>query len=541
MELKSYGKEERVMKKIFVFTIAALSLLVVSCNKEVAPETNLPQDAPAATVEKTFSVSVPQGSKTELVQPKKVVWSEGDAISVVAAGSENVYTFTLKDGAGQATATFNGTVADVDKEETTFYAIYPDAATIDPKDKNRPLSAGNVTVMVDHQVAETVAAVKDGFSSTHAIMVAKSDSDGNLAFHFGTAFFKIKISAENVKSIKFESSGSARFRGRPSFSTTTFETTDVQSAKADITLLADGTLEKDAVYYVPVQTKQSSVKTLTLTFNCADGSVASVSTTSLNSKTLQNGLIYDLGCPAVSFDPVIEASGVTLEADATSASIAYEITNPKAGGALTAALAEECDWLTVGAVSDDDVRLTATANTGYARSAEVVLTYTYSGGSVTKNVTVSQKASASAGESHVRVFYYNSSKVAQDLLDGEAGGNYFTPSGTTDLGGDYNITSWEIGEYSSNRGVKLNSTGYLNFKTSATLNSTVRFWYIRRKSGSSAKIGLYAGSTEVTVIDSPWDNWADSGEIELEKDTAYTIKQSSGEQALLLVIVNETE
>ena len=529
------------MKKIYTLAFATLALLAVSCNKEIAPETDN-NPAPAATIEKTFTVTAPEGTRTELSGATKVVWSEGDDISVAAATSGNVYTFTLTDGAGTANATFKGAVAEEDAEETTFYAIYPAAATIDPKDEKKPLSSGNITVMMDHHVAAEVAAVKDGFSSTHAIMVAKSDSDGNFAFHFGTAFFKIQISASDVKSIKFESSGSARFRGRPSFSTTDFSTTDVQSAKADITLVADDVLEKDAIYYVPVQTKQSNVKTLTLTFTTKDGDVASKSTTSLNSVTLQNGLIYDLGCPAVSFDPVIVTSNVNLEADATYGSIAYEITNAKAGGVLTAELAEECDWLTVGAVSEDDVRLTTTANTGFARSATVVLTYTYGAGSVTKNVTVSQKASASAGESHVRVFYYDSSKAAHDLLDGEtASTKYFTPSGTTDLGGDYSITSWELLDYTSTKGVKLNSSGYLKFTTSATLNSTVQFWFIRRKSGNTAKIGLYAGETAVQTIDTPWDAIADSGEIELEKSTEYTIKQASGEQALLLVVVNETE
>ena len=73
-------------------------------------------------------------------------------------------------------------------------------------------------------------------------------------------------------------------------------------------------------------------------------------------------------------------------------------------------------------------------------------------------------------------------------------------------------------------------------------SATVRFYFIRRKSGeSTAQIQIIPDGGVATVIDSPHDSIGDSGVIALEKGTGYTIKQKSKEQALLLVIVNETE
>ncbi|MBO7604317.1 MAG: polysaccharide lyase family 1 protein [Bacteroidales bacterium] len=142
---------------------------------------------------------------------------------------------------------------------------------------------------------------------------------------------------------------------------------------------------------------------------------------------------------------------------------------------------------------------------------------------------------------HTHVFYYDSSSKAVNLTDGTAG-SYFTATAKTDLGGDYGISDWSIAGYSSTKGVKMNSTGAVTFTTSSALNSTVEFWFIRRKSGdTSARIQLVPASGEAVVLSSPYDQPGDSGELNLEKGTSYTIKQDNKEQALLLVIVKETE
>ena len=141
------------------------------------------------------------------------------------------------------------------------------------------------------------------------------------------------------------------------------------------------------------------------------------------------------------------------------------------------------------------------------------------------------------------MLYYDSDSKLVNLSDGEDG-SYFTATGKADLDTDYysSFNPWTIGNYSSTKGVKMNSSGMVTFTTSGSLNSTVQFWFIRRKTGdSSAKIQLVPESGDAVVFDTPYDTLGDSGEISLAKGTKYTIQQKSKEQALLLVIVKETE
>ena len=91
--------------------------------------------------------------------------------------------------------------------------------------------------------------------------------------------------------------------------------------------------------------------------------------------------------------PTINASNVNIDADATAGSIAYSITDPVSGGALTAAETSASGWWTGGEVSASAVAFTTTANTGAQRSTTVRLTYTYNTNqTVTKDVTVTQAA-----------------------------------------------------------------------------------------------------------------------------------------------------
>lgn len=139
---------------------------------------------------------------------------------------------------------------------------------------------------------------------------------------------------------------------------------------------------------------------------------------------------------------------------------------------------------------------------------------------------------------HVHVVYYNTSSEKTVLTDGVAS-NYFDATAKTDLT-SYAVKEWTLEGYSSNRGIKMNSSGYVKFTTSATLNSTVRFYAIQKTAGS-AKLQLVPTGGEAQEFASGYDTIGDSGVIALEKGTEYTIKQVSSEQALLLVVVRETE
>ena len=211
------------MKKIFAFSLAALCLLAVSCNKEVAPET-------VKMVSKTFTVSAPDGTRTELSGTKTILWSADDEINVIAATSGNQYTFTLTEGEGQATAKFSGEIAEADAEETTFYALYPNVpvrASETASSTDFSISAGNL--IIDKAVT-CMKGVKNGFPTNQAYLTAVSDADGNFAFNHGAAYFKLTMPAEGVDSIRIQVSGSARLSGRPIYKVSDGSTAQVTGA-----------------------------------------------------------------------------------------------------------------------------------------------------------------------------------------------------------------------------------------------------------------------------------------------------------------------
>lgn len=85
--------------------------------------------------------------------------------------------------------------------------------------------------------------------------------------------------------------------------------------------------------------------------------------------------------------PIISASNVTIEHDATSGEIAYTVDNPSTG--VTLGATTTADWISDIVVTAEKVTFTTTANEGDAdRTATFTLTYT---GADNKTVTVTQK------------------------------------------------------------------------------------------------------------------------------------------------------
>ena len=147
---------------------------------------------------------------------------------------------------------------------------------------------------------------------------------------------------------------------------------------------------------------------------------------------------------------------------------------------------------------------------------------------------------------HTYVLYMNDSASPVSTVDGQSGGAYFTYSTSAadfrTAGDEKYHGPFEIDGTTYQRGFKFDSKGTISFTTSATLNTTVRFYFARRKvAESDAKIQLApTGGTE-QVWDTPYDNYGDSGVVTLERGTEYTLKQKAREQAVILVIVTETE
>ena len=151
------------------------------------------------------------------------------------------------------------------------------------------------------------------------------------------------------------------------------------------------------------------------------------------------------------------------------------------------------------------------------------------------------------GAAHVYTICMSDSHAVVKTVDGVEGGSYFTCSESyadfrTASASSYN-GPFTIGETTYQYGFKMDSKGYVTFTTSTEYNSTLQFWYARRKEADTTA-AMQWGPTdgEATVLDvTPFDTYADSGEIALEKGVSYTVKQKTKEQGLILLIVKETE
>jgi pectate lyase len=118
---------------------------------------------------------------------------------------------------------------------------------------------------------------------------------------------------------------------------------------------------------------------------------------------------------------------------------------------------------------------------------------------------------------------------------------YFTHSESiADFSKDYS-GSFTIDGTTYAYGLKMDSKGSVIFTTSSTLNTSVQFYFARRKADGTAKMQIIPDGGTAQEFDTPHETYADSGVLTLEKGTPYTIKQKSGEQALILVKVTETE
>lgn len=111
------------MKKMVLITTAILGMVIVACQKQ-----SKEADTPART-DIAFRLEDP-ATKTDLTNVKKLLWSEGDKISV---DTDSGYkTFTLSSGAGTQNAVFSiDEAVTVDKYALAFY---PDGMNPGPND-----------------------------------------------------------------------------------------------------------------------------------------------------------------------------------------------------------------------------------------------------------------------------------------------------------------------------------------------------------------------------------------------------------------------
>ena len=481
------------MKKIFAFTVAAFALLVVSCNKEVAPETTvLPEEIEApATVTRTFAVSAPVDTKTGLGEGNKVVWSTGDKILVIAKTTGNTAEFTLNSGAGSANATFKGELAAADSEETEFYAVYPANLYAAP-------DANPTTVEFSKpysDASQPLLAVAGSFDSKFANMTAVLEG-GKFTFRHASAYFKLTVGQDGIKSIKISSDGGARIYGRQVVTLSTGAVGTVNGSKSSenfITLApSEGTFANGGVYYVPFSVKSgSSFGNITITATNTADVECSLTTSSISSKKPEAGLVYNFKTPTFDFstEPVLTLAKTSISAGSDA------VTNGTAESAYTLKNCTDSDVtvtfdgtvVTAASVAGGTVTYSVSANTGAAREGWIGFQVP---GSAVQKITVNQNA-AGAKETHVWDFgstdwqnylETNEPTVKDAQIDGYSWS--VTHDGLTYISG--NKDKWSVDGYIQPNGKGSTTSRCFKFTVASAGKLTVTVTNPKNTEGSSS-------------------------------------------------------
>ncbi len=188
------------MKRIFDFmTAAAVVLAVAGCAKEIEGEIQVPeqQEDEAGTMvigaelsdypdvdDVTKTLISDNGDKTY-----SVFWAEGDQILVNGETSTNIDI----DPDNKKSASFTLPVVDA-----PYCAVYP--AGLYVKDSYKTVKEDSTVIEIT--IPSTQKYVEKGFDPDAAIMTARGEAGGGLAFKHAMAYLKVAVTGTTVKSIR---------------------------------------------------------------------------------------------------------------------------------------------------------------------------------------------------------------------------------------------------------------------------------------------------------------------------------------------------
>ena len=188
------------MKRIFDFmTAAAVVLAVAGCAKEIEGEMQVPeqQEDEAGTMvigaelsdfpdvdDVTKTLISDNGDKTY-----SVFWAEGDQILVNGESSTNIDI----DPDNKKSASFPLPVV-----EAPYCAVYP--AGLYVKDSYKTVKEDSTVIEIT--IPSTQKYVEKGFDPNVAIMTARGEAGGGLAFKHAMAYLKVAVNGTAVKSIR---------------------------------------------------------------------------------------------------------------------------------------------------------------------------------------------------------------------------------------------------------------------------------------------------------------------------------------------------
>lgn len=188
------------MKRIFDFmTAAAILLAAAGCAKEIEGEIQVPeqQEDEAGTMvigaELSDSPDADDVTKTLISdngdKTYSVFWAEGDQILVNGETGTNIDI----DRDNKKSASFTLPVV-----EAPYCAVYP--AGLYVKDSYKTVKEDSTVIEIT--IPSTQTYVENGFDPDAAIMTARGEAGGGLAFKHAMAYLKVAVTGTTVKSIR---------------------------------------------------------------------------------------------------------------------------------------------------------------------------------------------------------------------------------------------------------------------------------------------------------------------------------------------------
>lgn len=188
------------MKRIFDFMIAAAIVLAAAgCAKEIEGEIQVPeqQEDEAGTMvigaELSDSPDADDVTKTLISdngdKTYSVFWADGDQILVNGETSTNIDI----DPVNKKSASFT-----LDVVDAPYCAVYP--AGLYVKDSYKTVKEDSTVIEIT--IPSTQKYVEKGFDPDAAIMTARGEAGGGLAFKHAMAYLKVAVTGTTVKSIR---------------------------------------------------------------------------------------------------------------------------------------------------------------------------------------------------------------------------------------------------------------------------------------------------------------------------------------------------
>lgn len=188
------------MKRIFDFmTVAAVVLAAAGCAKEIEGEIQAPEqpedEAGTMVIGAELSESPDADDVTKTLisdngdKTYSVFWADGDQILVNGETSTNIDI----DPDNKKSASFTLPVVDA-----PYCAVYP--AGLYVKDSYKTVKEDSTVIEIT--IPSTQTYVENGFDPNAAIMTARGEAGGGLAFKHAMAYLKVAVTGTTVKSIR---------------------------------------------------------------------------------------------------------------------------------------------------------------------------------------------------------------------------------------------------------------------------------------------------------------------------------------------------